>query len=142
MINGSECSGHGKCISPNVCECDSTYTGANCSIPFCYNISAQNQDVCSRSGYCVSVDKCECFSNLYIYKTNEKCEIIEFWQWSFIAIWGGNLGCIIIWLMMTTFDIIFYCQYRARVKKNKAKYSKQVKYIKYELKEPLLKDIE
>ena len=113
-------------ISPNVCQCDYRYIGDNCSIPLCYNISAQNQDVCTGSGSCVSFDKCGCYSFLYIYKTNEKCQIIEFWQWSFFAIYGGILGCIIIWLVMTTFDIIFYCQYRARVKKNKAKYKQQV----------------
>lgn len=49
------CSHHGKCVEPGVCECHPGYKGTNCHLPDCANV---NQ--CSEHGVCVSTDVCLC----------------------------------------------------------------------------------
>ena len=43
------CSGHGNCYGLNYCECFSTdYSGLNCEIPTCFEITGNNPLACSR----------------------------------------------------------------------------------------------
>jgi len=75
--------GHGQCVSDNVCECDSGYTGSVCDQPICsspcvngvctapdtcscdtgYSGSVCDQPVCDPAcvhGTCVAPDTCQC----------------------------------------------------------------------------------
>jgi sugar lactone lactonase YvrE len=46
--------GHGQCVSDNVCECDSGYTGSVCDQPVCSSPCAH--------GTCIAPDTCSCTS--------------------------------------------------------------------------------
>jgi hypothetical protein len=68
------CSGNGKCIIPNKCNCNSGYYNYDCSLYNCYNILFNNSNVCSGNGNCTSPNNCVC--NLGY--TNEQCYPICF----------------------------------------------------------------
>jgi hypothetical protein len=58
----SICSGHGQCVSPNNCSCDSGYTGYECQLISCYGINQTSPNVCSGHGQCISPNNCSCDS--------------------------------------------------------------------------------
>jgi hypothetical protein len=60
--SSSICSGHGQCVSPNNCSCNSGYTGYNCQLNICYGINQTSTNVCSGNGQCVSPNNCSCNS--------------------------------------------------------------------------------
>mmetsp|Transcript_13357 Transcript_13357/g.20137 ORF Transcript_13357/g.20137 Transcript_13357/m.20137 type:complete len:4168 (+) Transcript_13357:169-12672(+) len=67
-VDSSVCSGHGKCVSENACECEENYYGSRCNLPICHGIKTQFPSVCSGHGKCVKNDTCECeegFSDPY-----------------------------------------------------------------------------
>jgi len=50
----SNCSGQGSCVRPNVCSCNSGWTGPSCSIPSCSDVYN-----CGNHGTCVGPNTCE-----------------------------------------------------------------------------------
>ncbi|KAL9646192.1 hypothetical protein ABK040_008065 [Willaertia magna] len=81
------CSGKGKCISENRCECFDNFDGDECEkckkgfegpnctevLPImCFNIFANESIVCSGHGDCISENKCNCIEDEY---TGIQCEI-------------------------------------------------------------------
>ena len=58
------CNGHGKCIENEVCHCDSDWSGENCEILSCFNITEPSQ-VCSNNGNCTDKDTCSCREGYY-----------------------------------------------------------------------------
>eukprot|EP00301_Raphidiophrys_heterophryoidea_P026125 c8939_g1_i1.p1 GENE.c8939_g1_i1~~c8939_g1_i1.p1 ORF type:complete len:1589 (-),score=442.81 c8939_g1_i1:134-4900(-) len=50
-----ECSKHGRCIAPGMCECYSGYVGDACQLPDCPHVKQ-----CSGNGVCVATDVCLC----------------------------------------------------------------------------------
>src|SRR5690606_39170620 len=68
--NPQVCSGRGKCIDDDVCECTGSI-GYECEIPLCFEIPANVSSVCSAHGSCKLPDHCECDENWL----GEKCDI-------------------------------------------------------------------
>lgn len=62
----TDCSGHGKCISPNKCNCTTGYTDPYCSTPICFGINATSVSSCNygKNGTCVSYNNCTCLTKL------------------------------------------------------------------------------
>ncbi|EFC42088.1 predicted protein [Naegleria gruberi] len=58
------CSGRGKCIGNNQCQCDepTSWGGANCEKPKCSGILQGESNVCNGRGLCSAVDSCQCTS--------------------------------------------------------------------------------
>lgn len=54
------CSGHGKCIANDKCECSDGYTGNQCQYPICFGISSSLNTSCSGNGKCINPDQCVC----------------------------------------------------------------------------------
>ncbi len=51
----SNCSNHGTCIRNDVCECESAFGGADCSLPTCADL-----DYCAQHGLCGVDGTCSC----------------------------------------------------------------------------------
>ncbi|EFC44730.1 protein kinase [Naegleria gruberi] len=58
----SVCSGHGKCVSNDVCKCNDGYSGLNCEKFTCFGLNNTDPKVCSGNGTCVDIDYCSCTS--------------------------------------------------------------------------------
>ncbi|EFC48302.1 predicted protein [Naegleria gruberi] len=60
----SACSGHGQCILPNLCQChENSFTGLECELPVCNNITQTDPRVCSANGECKAINDttiCDC----------------------------------------------------------------------------------
>jgi Notch-like protein len=52
-VNG--CSGHGTCIAPDTCQCESGWEGADCSTFNCTDVND-----CSANGTCIGANTCQC----------------------------------------------------------------------------------
>mmetsp|Transcript_14 Transcript_14/g.59 ORF Transcript_14/g.59 Transcript_14/m.59 type:complete len:996 (-) Transcript_14:177-3164(-) len=59
------CSGRGTCIAPDICSCDSGYTGDKCETLSCFYIPQQDVSVCSSHGVCTGPNQCACDTNYY-----------------------------------------------------------------------------
>jgi hypothetical protein len=65
------CSGNGKCIETDNCECSSAYGGKDCSLPKCFDQLSTNSTVCSGNGRCIAPNTCQCSSRLWVGKEVE-----------------------------------------------------------------------
>ncbi|EFC36341.1 predicted protein [Naegleria gruberi] len=69
IVNTSSavCSGNGKCLSDDHCQCNSGYSGNYCEIipPNCFGKLVGQSGVCSDHGTCVSSDNCVCELGYY-----------------------------------------------------------------------------
>ncbi|KAG2392646.1 hypothetical protein C9374_011371 [Naegleria lovaniensis] len=69
------CSGFGKCIAQNTCQCYPGRYGANCgdiapptnNTYYCNGVPAYSASVCSGSGKCVGPNMCQCMPDRYGY---------------------------------------------------------------------------
>jgi len=78
--DSSVCSGHGKCVGQDICECSQGYRGSECNIacitdksqwqgnycqvPVCYGVPAYDKTrVCSGHGTCSAPNQCTCSSS-------------------------------------------------------------------------------
>ena len=51
----ANCSGHGRCVRPNTCDCQSGWTGADCGRFSCVHVGG-----CRGRGVCVGPNVCDC----------------------------------------------------------------------------------
>eukprot|EP00818_Percolomonas_sp_WS_P004460 CAMPEP_0117451564 /NCGR_PEP_ID=MMETSP0759-20121206/9079_1 /TAXON_ID=63605 /ORGANISM="Percolomonas cosmopolitus, Strain WS" /LENGTH=2086 /DNA_ID=CAMNT_0005244181 /DNA_START=52 /DNA_END=6312 /DNA_ORIENTATION=- len=72
-LNTQVCNGRGKCVNPDVCECQDGWHGQFCEIPFCESISASDEKVCRRRGQCIHHNKCMCEAGY----SGDNCELFE-----------------------------------------------------------------
>ena len=89
----SRCFGHGNCVHDNLCRCNDGYSGDQCEIWSCFNISRLIFGVCSGKGICDSLDHCSCDEGLY----GDQCEFFSCFgigssNDSFVC--GGKGSCI------------------------------------------------
>lgn len=54
------CSGHGACVGPDQCVCDSGYLSSDCSTWQCSGIDNNDPNVCSGHGSCNGPNQCIC----------------------------------------------------------------------------------
>ena len=69
------CSGHGKCVDDDVCDCDDDWIGPTCNITTvfeCFGLSSTHPKVCRRHGKCVSEDECLCDDRFFGPKCKRK----------------------------------------------------------------------
>ncbi|KAL9644170.1 hypothetical protein ABK040_005634 [Willaertia magna] len=66
------CSGRGICLTENVCQCFSPYSGDDCSVA-CFGKSKDDSTVCSGHGQCIGLDKCQCNQGYF----GEKCQYVS-----------------------------------------------------------------
>jgi len=64
------CSGHGRCIDINECECVPEWGGDLCKYPVCYGYPSTDNDTCSGHGTCISQNICQCTTNY----TGDNCQ--------------------------------------------------------------------
>ncbi|EFC47318.1 basal body protein NBP family [Naegleria gruberi] len=78
--NTNACSGNGKCIANDTCQCNPSFTGKNCEInnnnnnqpmPSCFGLLANDTKVCSGNGKCITNDTCQCNGGF----NGKNCEI-------------------------------------------------------------------
>ena len=65
------CSGKGKCIEYDKCQCNNPSDRYNCGIYNCFNIIYNDTAVCSGHGTCNGPDKCDCHNGY----TGIQCEL-------------------------------------------------------------------
>ncbi|KAG2377997.1 hypothetical protein C9374_008619 [Naegleria lovaniensis] len=70
----SVCSGNGKCITQDYCQCKPGYFGRYCEEWTCFGSLKSSSSVCSSQGTCLGLDQCNC-TNGY---TGNKCENAPF----------------------------------------------------------------
>ncbi len=59
--NGSACSGHGDCMSEDVCICDPGYNQTFCDLFFCFGVNYLLPSACGGDGgICTGPDTCDC----------------------------------------------------------------------------------
>ncbi len=58
--HSTTCSGNGYCVATDTCQCQSGYSGEDCSISNCYGTWSDAPSVCSGHGACTARDRCEC----------------------------------------------------------------------------------
>jgi hypothetical protein len=76
--NSTVCSGNGKCVNPNFCDCNNGYFGQNCELWTCGNVTRQRVEFldplgctfkgdsgCNMRGICISYNKCSCTGGYY-----------------------------------------------------------------------------
>jgi alpha-tubulin suppressor-like RCC1 family protein len=65
------CSNHGNCTGTDTCECETGYSGPECSITTCFGYNNSDSNTCSGNGDCVSYNVCSCSLGF----TGTQCEI-------------------------------------------------------------------
>jgi hypothetical protein len=123
------CSGHGKCISTDQCECNSTWGGMDCSIPKCFGIISTNSTVCSGNGLCTSPNACVCKAWYWIGRGGEENCGVNVVPGLFIA----SL-LVVFYSLFALFPLLYSCiwildigvvqQYRKRHLYDNLKYAK------------------
>lgn len=68
FLCSNNCSGHGKCIGPQVCECRTGYRGFQCEETFC-------PFGCPNTGHCIGANKCSCANGQIFNGITQTCQL-------------------------------------------------------------------